>query len=688
MFRVIVSNEKLLCDVLSHFATKLKIDKPETRARMQTFICSSCNEYHAAAVPVKESKIWSHFMKEILKEVGDERSSNVIASGVIGTALKYFWMPPSPIITYLLEQAKISDQTICVQSLFALIVVLRRIERPEKKVLRLTTPLRKLSDFPKLFDKANPSNNAFPFASFDEMEADFAKRVEGYSIPEDTSFWDETSQGYHRIADILEVSEYEDGDPDLFLPHLEEILSNRMSAGNASSMVERSTTSFFWEYITGWLGGRSFRVLRPAWHKAFTEPQTLGVCNAICEYGLGLLAALRSLSTEDAAYALQHFLLPLVAVSSQVPHFSEGVEILFMTASVWNDPIRFKPLLQFLVEATDANPEAGLGKRGLIGIMNILLFWRCRDVYSSIDVLWERYVQPCFLNLPDYGFHMIQLVVGLYVIILESTCFTRDSTFWVPEVEEKRNALIGGLDALFERCPAEDRTFHNFLVVLLSSVTAAAAQVISAIAPVLIRRMSAILNALGSADVITGEMLEPSFRELFESHFWVERPSLCIEVIQAILEACEHLANPVKMKGLAALERLVCLTLHAYSRSDIQKAVPLFRQWICVKNHDVKVAVMKVFGLIYRYSEIGDEMNENEAAAIISTAVVFDEVDPLVMKAFEIVRNKIEDGGVNSTRFLQEIVDSFWYNHANSMIPSVEKMLSPFRMLTRPGYMS
>jgi len=145
----------------------------------------------------------------------------------------------------------------------------------------------------------------------------------------------------------------------------------------------------------------------------------------------------------------------------------------------------------------------------------------------------------------------------------------------------------------------------------------------------------------------------------------------------------------MKQKMIASLLEMIRMTIHAYPKELLLETYDLFDDLVKKeKNVDVLSSAILVLGLISLFSGQLREMSEIEAASIISVALLFDEVDPLVSEAFNLLREKIESEKPSKTKFLQQIVADFWRLNSEHMMPKVEAALDQYRLLVETPYMA
>ena len=96
-----------------------------------------------------------------------------------------------------------------------------------------------------------------------------------------------------------------------------------------------------------------------------------------------------------------------------------------------------------------------------------------------------------------------------------------------------------------------------------------------------------------------------------------------------------------------------------------------------------------MLGLVLKYCPPVENMSQFEAAAIISAALVFDRVDDQLLRAFEIVKEQIEGAAARANgNLLKNVVTKFWKINADHMLPRVSEILSPYRLLVAPAYIT
>jgi hypothetical protein len=343
-------------------------------------------------------------------------------------------------------------------------------------------------------------------------------------------------------------------------------------------------------------------------------------------------------------------------------------------------PLRFKPIIDFLFANTSSDPESGLVSRQFRSMLSGIISLRPDACITSIDVLFEYYIAPFFANVGAHPLFSNTELLVLFFILLEAAASPPSAKFdWL--IERVEEVIANGDPA--------DRPFQEFLANMFELSASCSAKSISGFTGVIVRHMEKVVRAVNSTDVMTEDLLEPSITNLIMTPFYAERLDLALELIHAILKFYDCFSIPMRQKMMANILLMIQMTIHGYTKEMLLMVYDWFDELVKKeKNVDMLSSVTSILGWVSLFSGQLREMSEIEAAAIVSVALLFDEVGPLVGRAFELLKEKIEGQRPAKTKFWQQVVADFWKQNSEHMMPKVEAVLGQYRLLVTVSYVT
>jgi hypothetical protein len=465
---------------------------------------------------------------------------------------------------------------------------------------------------------------------------------------------------------------------DLFLAHLPGIFRALIGQvpEDPDDEADSPASSVFWKQVTQAYGASSFTALLPTWAETFSSPPSSA--QALVDYARGCCLALSLLDAESSGIVIHGFFFPLAVIAAQAPKLCDQVIAMLSHVTVTLSPLCFKPITDFLFAHTSSDPESGFVSRHFLLVLSAIISIRQDTCFTSIDVVFKYYIAPFFANVRAYPLSSNSELLVFFFVLLEAAASPPSAKFdWL--IERVEEVVANG--------DPTERPFQEFLANMFNLSAAASAQSIVALTGLIVRHMEKVLKAVNSTDVITADLVEPSIMALITAPFYGDRPDLAVELIRAILKFYDCFSIPMRQTIMTDVLGMIRVTIPVYPKEMLLMLYESFDELVKKeKNVDVLSPVICILGWILLFSGQLREMSDVEAAAITSVALLFDEVDPLVERAFELLNEKIEVQGPSKTKFWQQIVADFWKRNSEHMLPKVEAALGRYRFLVRRSY--
>jgi hypothetical protein len=660
-----------------------------------------CNDAPRGNPAVARAPAWDALLARLAGDADAPhvgRSTSWFVTSVVRAALARVADVPPALVAYLLDVILRGDTDITSNATVGLAALIARMRRPERRAVALP-PVPPLPAHPPLFvlGSGDVEDEGEDEDEEDEDEHEHDDDDHGVDKHEhdededDVAVFDEPSGGWHRCARRREFPVPDPRDAALCLERLPAVfralVAQAPEGESADGPGKTPGYDFFWAQVTRVFGGASFDALSPAWEDSFSEPLVEWTAMSLCDYARGVASVLPSLPPADGRRAVSGFFVPLVVLAAQAPQVSEGVMQHLQSFGAAVSPLRLAPVLDFLLANSSGAPESTLVTRNYVDLMTSIIGLRPGSVFTSIDLLFEHYVAPFFADIASYSFSEDTQRTTLFFILLEAAVCPKASPLYAPAVDEKFEWLVARLEDVIARGEPAERRYQEFLSNVLGGLNCGSCCIIEALTGLFVNHMEKVVLALNSTDLVTEDMLFSVIADWLCSVQFANRIDIEIELIRAFVANFGLFSIPMKQGFASELQTLLQITIQAFSKNELFEIYGIFDEMIRKEsNVDVQISLVLVLGFIAVFSGQLRDMTEIEAASIIAGALLFDEVDDLVLKAFEMIKNKIEADGWSQTSLWQRVVRMFWTANTEHMMPKVEEVLAPYRFLVFSNY--
>ena len=679
---VIAMESRLLRPVLEHFTKDFQAHDPETEENFRTFLNYCACQVFPPGSPQDHDPEWEDLMSRVVAKANENPkgvSIHLLAGTAIICALRYVKMPSKDVIAYLLSQTKSSDVAVNRGTKTALCSILYRM-MDRQNVFGKITPFTVKDMLPLFRTDLKPAISKF--RSMDDICEYISQMKPSPALPAER-FCDPHTYGWFMFPKETPIVTCKPAFEELFLQEISGILESTLDNDTANCNTQ------FWMYVTAVFGQKTFDAIQPALHVFLEEELTDNSLNAISEYIEGAVLAFPLLSEESAEYCIRQVILPALVRITPNPHKLETIQQAIVRALLDVDPLRLRSIFDFLFQNTSGDHELSRTHRQLLYLLSRSISCRCVSLYPSIDALSDRYLKPFFDNITQYSFTHADDLLVFYVNLIEATCIPEYSPLYSPEVLERREYLLAFLDRFLVdgKEYTSDKAFHQVLANFFGGLTALASEAQQAILPILIKHTGVIFAALNSSDMAHEDLVQEGLGQLLKTTVFVEKIDIALSLIKAFVQSLDILSVPMQLKVLAQLDEMIVTTINAFTPEILQEIYDLFFALAKnIKSDDVLLEVVQIMGIISIHAGHREIHGAIQAAAILSVALLFDEVNPLVIEAFDIIAKKIENYPRSATTFYQQIVVQFWRTNSEHMMPKVEESVDPYRMLIAPDY--
>jgi hypothetical protein len=509
---------------------------------------------------------------------------------------------------------------------------------------------------------------------------------------QDIDVYDNPSNGWYRSQSTSEFPVYEVKMADVVLsrlPRLFESIIEHVREGDETQEFESIHYAVVWAHVTSVYGRASFEVLLPVWHRIFSEPLTKFAASILSGYQAGIAPVITALPIEDFALVINNFSIPFVLSAAKSPDVCTSLAWAYAELVSHVSPLRLRPVLNLILENTSGSPNSTLGNRLLLDVLIAILRDRPGSCYTSIDFLYDHYIKPFFTDITQYSFAENGCLLVLFFVLLESAIVPEFSPLYDLEINTKFEWLLSSLTIVIANGDPTARQYQEFITHLLSLSAGGSRAILAKLTPIIVTHMPKIVTSLDTTDIQTEELMSGCMSSLCACPQYATLVDEAIDLIRSIMQCYPLASIPVKKKLAADVRRLLYTTIPACPKEKLLALYDLVDQIIRrEKNVEAQMAIVNTLGFISLFSGQLREMTEIEAAAILVISTLFNEVDPLVRQAFELIRNKIETEGTRKTTFWQEAVRCFWAANSEHLMPKIEEELACYRSLTRSSYFS
>ena len=681
---LVVLEETLACAYLERTcecAMSIEAYDSATQKRIHTFLDAVAGQHFPYGAPQERNPRWESLVNNVLKKVSDSTkgvSGDFAAVRAIVASLKYVSIPSKEAVAYLLEQVRSSNEALRDCAEMALWSVLYRMR--SGTVFEPVVPYT-INETAVLFD-GTFTDMMKSFTSLDDIcEYTQGGRCDS-KWPANVRALDSEAQGWYRFGKTTTTTKYNQMFEDLFLSEVSSILEESLVSVNGLGRE-------CWREMMSMLGKKLFVAVEPALRLFFEQELTKASMKTISEFLNGAVMTLPRLTEADAEYVIRQAVLPIHIRLSQNPQRAHNGRLALAVAMVSVSPIRLKTFFDFFYCNITGDPDLSLERRKLFA--SFCFFVACRQTafYSSVELLAERYVKPFFDDISKYHSSYRGDCITLYAALVEATCVPPYSPLYSQESEKKREYLLSFTDNFLTKYKdsASDEIFQRVLCELMYTVSECVSFAKNVFIPLLIKHIDVIFDALNSASISDEDILEEAMSTFITMKFFADRIDMGLQLIKAFIDAFDILSIPMQMKMLFQLREMVSITISACTKADLDELYNMFFGLTTnPKSDEVLTAIVNILGVICLYNEPAEVKGGIQAAAIISEALLFDEMNPLVIQAFDIIAEKIDSGPRSSRKFYEHIVEDFWRTNSEHMMPRVEEALIPYRMLVSPDY--
>ena len=681
---VMVLEPRLICAYLERTVEctmEIEAYEAATQKRIHSFLDTVAGQQFPFGAPQESNPPWESLVTSILKKVGDSTkgvSGEFAVIRVIVASLKYVRIPSKEAAAYLLEQSRSSHESLRDCAEVGLWSVLYRMRTG--KVFQPVVPYT-IKETPGLFD-GTFTDTMKNFNSLDDI-CEYTKGGTCDSKwPANIRVFDSQPCGWYRFAKTTAIRAYNPIWEDLFISEVCLILEASLVSVNGLGRE-------CWRELCSMFGKKLFVAVEPALKLFFEQELTKISMTTISEFLNGAAMSLPRLTEADAEYVIRQIILPIHIRLSQNPKRAHNGRLALACALSSVSPVRLKTFFDFFFCNITGDPDLSLERRKLFS--SFCFFVACRQpvFYTGVELLAERYVRPFFDDISKYHSSYRDDCIILYASLVEATCVPPYSPLYTQECEKKREYLLGFTDNFLIKYKdsASDEIFQRVLGELIYTVSECMSFAKQVFIPLLIKHIDVIFAALNSANVSDEDVLEETMSSFITMKFFADRVDMGLQLIQAFIDAFDILSIPMQMKMLLQLREMISFNISACTKADLDNLYNMFFGLTTnAKSDEVLSAVVNILGVICLYNEPAEVTDGIQAAAIISEVLLFDEINPLVIQAFDIIAEKIDSNPRSSRKFYEHIVDDFWRSNSEHMMPRVEEALIPYRMLVSPDY--
>lgn len=729
VFNMALKKEDLLCKLLRSLCMQLKADNQETFNYLDLFAGALSHGVFPSGVPQTTSEKWDKLLEDIMEYINktnkNDRMLHLLFSAIICLSLGFTKNTSEQLILYLVNNMENYDEKItpeaanALQTIFKRHIKVTKIRKPftGQKVIDIQ-PLIKITDKTnttnetidttnnKNNDKTNNNGDDDLIVDEEEMEGEDVGPseslinlfVEKYMdplgnslhIPENVNALDMESNGWHIYSDNYTIKKIEFWSDSPITTHLPNILMSSIFSIDENSSDTKPFFGYFWKFVALSIGPTSLDVLIPLFDKFFSESMNEATTSSLNDLITNFILALPSWPEESCVIFLKRILGPFVIYCSQNPSISSISQLVFLLTSAKVSTIRFQPLTQFLFDNADMRPEGNIGRRRLFDALLSVIACGSHIYYTSVDPLFERFMKPFFENYTEYNINMSSSFYYLFSILIESTCLLPTSPKYSVEMDSKRAFLVSKFNEVIKNSDPTQKAVHQLISIYLLYIESSSRISNKSMIPVFIENVDIILKAVNSTDMNTEDLLEPSVCSFLLNPIFINESHWAVQIIRKIIDNFDFLSPPMQLKFIQDISGMLSSIFYLMSEKDLMSLYELFLNLAKqIKNENVRSEVLAMLGLVLKYCPPVENMSQFEAAAIISAALVFDRVDDQLLRAFEIVKEQIEGAAARANgNLLKNVVTKFWKINADHMLPRVSEILSPYRLLVAPAYIT
>ncbi|KAK8841898.1 hypothetical protein M9Y10_026850 [Tritrichomonas musculus] len=717
IFNLVLKKEKLLCTLLRSLCMQLKADNDETFNYLLLFAMSLCKAVFPYGVPCDKSEMWDKLLDDIMefirKSTKKDRMLHLLVSAVIGLSLGFTKNTSDQVIMYLVDMLENYDEQITSEAGYALLTILKRHTKETKIKKPFIGP--KMSDISPVIVNSNKSittttkvdhNANHVVDGIEEEEEDIGGEnshplidcfIEEYiqplnnslNLPEDIYAFDKVSNGWHIYSDHFTIKKIDFWTDSPITSHLPQILMSSILSIDENSTETKPLFNQFWRNVAFSIGPTAMKVLIPVFENIFSSSMNEATAASLGDLISGFMMALPTWPDDATIEFEEKILGPYVIISSQNPVISGVSQLVFLLTSSSISSRRFYPLIQFLYDNSDMEPEGSISRRRLFDLLLSIIMWDSPTFYTSIDPLFEKFMQPFFDNYTEYNTIMCSSFFYLYFFIIESTCVLPTSPKYSSDMEAKRDYVVKKFSEVIKKSDPTQKAFHQLISVYLVYNESSSEIANKSMISVFSENVEIILKAVNSADVNTEDLLEPSVCSFLLNPIFINESHSAVEIIKKIINSFEILSPPMQLKFIQNISAMLSSIFYTMPKEELLSIYQLFLKLANqIKNENVLSEVLNILGVVLKYCPPVENMSKIEAAAIISSALVFDHVNEQVLSAFEIVRDAIESSSRSDTNLYKNVVKKFWQMNADHMLPQASEILSPYRLLVAPVYIT
>ncbi|EAY02766.1 hypothetical protein TVAG_369940 [Trichomonas vaginalis G3] len=626
----------------------------------------------------EDQKKWIEFSNQLSKVVEEnyreESTFELIALALILMTIKHTDDLPRPLFSFCIYMAQNESYKNTVVAISVLTEILKR--RMKYTVETIDTskvvPLSEQCKYVIKEIKGTTPEDFLPAAendfTFDQVEA-YDKYWTGYyAVPKSYSYKKITE--YYQDDELLEA-----------FPDITEVLVNMIDDD-----FDTSTVDMFFGTIAHTMGPQIIEPLSKWLDEAIETIEEPTIWSQLVSVVSEMIVATKHWSAKDSQRFSREITLKILVKTLDKPSlFDEFIDI---TGEFhFLHPVRYSPIINYLLSAASPDPNAPtFRKRALTCLFN-LISARPMSFIPLFPVIFNNFVKPLLESYEENQSDLVGQTLNIICDYVSVFLVPESSPFYSPENKSNIKMIIDFLDGVFKQA-GESKKTEKLLENWWDQASKITPSVLLTIFPIFENNVQKLLRLISTSNSDQKTAMINSLHDITESPAFTTNNDRFIEFLTSIISNLSILSSTVQNRVLNSTRAFLRFSTFSTSQEALIKARDEIKKIVVsIQNPTVKVSMLNTYGVLLRETNT-EPKDILDKCAIVLTALLLDEREPLTEKCFEEIENALVSCSQIEEVMYKQVIEMFWTTHEEQLSPSVLEPLDKYRTLAPPSYIS